>query len=131
MADLATELKDAKYGGMTPEEVADAMNAKTVQRDRTSMTPSEVLTATDDAERIAVEANPDISRRFWDLMSMETLNPFGVEASIMVELYGGASVTITNLKAARVIKISRAEEEGLLGNSKKIGPAHIAAARLL
>lgn len=117
----------------TGDDAGDAalMNAKTRDRNRISMTASEVLNATDDTERAAVEADPDKSRRFWDFLGMETLNPFGVEASIMVDLYGGASVTVDALKMARVVKILRAEEEGLLGRSKEIGPGHIAAARLL
>lgn len=117
----------------TGDDVADAglINAKGRSRPRASMTASEVLNATDDTERAAVEADAAKNVRFWNLMNMGDLNPFGVEATIMVELFGGGSATITALQAARAIMISRAEELGLLGSSKAIGPAHIAAARAL
>ncbi len=115
MADLKTELTDDPlargYAGMTDSQAADDLNTSYRSRDRTTMTASEVVNAVDTADFLALSAAKQ--NKFWQLMGIGELNPFGVEATLMIDIFGGGSTTITTLAALRVESITRAQELGL------------------
>lgn len=98
------------YSGMTDQQFADSMNTADRDRNRTSMSGSEVLQAVDAAEYAALTVTDQ--QVFWGLLGIGELDPFGVEAQVVQDIFG-ASTTVTNLAAARVEQISRAEELGL------------------
>lgn len=111
---LRTELTDDPegrgYSSMSDQEVADDLNTSYRSRNRTSMTSSEVLNAVDSAEYIKL--SNDAKTEFWNLMGLGTLNPFGIEAVLMKNLFGRLSKTIATLKSLRVESITRAVERG-------------------
>lgn len=89
---------------------ADQLNALNRTRNRTSMTGSEVLNAVVKSEYVALtDANKD---RMWQVLHLGDLDPFGVEADLLIDIFGGGSGTITALASARKVDISRADELG-------------------
>lgn len=117
------------YSGMTDEEAADDLNTIYATdprtRSRVSMSATEVLNAVDPSEYNAlISADKD---RLWQLLGIGDLNPFGVEATLMVNLFGAGSTTITTLKAARVESITRVQE--LPGVRAPVKVGHIMVAR--
>lgn len=98
------------YVGMTDQQLADSLNAKTRSRNRSSMSASEVMNQIDVAEFNALTTVNE--RKIWDVLHIGEINPFGVEATIFSNVFGGGSSTISNLQTARVQSISRAEELG-------------------
>lgn len=99
------------YSGMNDAEAAADLNAAYRPTNRTSMTGSEVLNATDKAEYAAL---PDADRTlYWNLLHLGQLNPFGREAELLVDIFGTPSATITNLQNARASLVTRAQELGL------------------
>ncbi len=97
------------YSTMSDQEASDDLNIVNRERNRTSMSASEILNAVDAVE-YADLTNAE-ETQFWNLMGIGTLNPFGVEAALMTGWFGGAgSVTISALQAARKEDVSRAEE---------------------
>lgn len=90
---------------------AGQLNALNRDRNRETMTGSEVLNNIDETEWLA---KTDVQRQqVWDIVHLGTLNPFGIEATLMTTIFGGGSTTITALAAARKDSISRADELGL------------------
>ena len=90
---------------------ADQLNTVNRTLNRASMSGSEVLNAVNAAEWIGLT---DAGRQtVWDIVHLGTLNPFGVEATLLIEVFGGGSATITALAAARKDDVSRAVELGL------------------
>jgi len=95
------------YAGMNDAAVADSLN-NVIDRtlNKTSMSSSEVFNAIDKAELDALTAADE--SRIWNVLSMGTLNPFGLEADIFVDVFSDVdSPTITALQSAREIDISR------------------------
>jgi len=90
---------------------AGELNAKNRSKNRTSMSGSEILNAIDKTEFNALTAAN--KQLVWDLLHLGTLNPFGIEAGLFVDAFGGGSTTITSLAALRKESISRGEELGL------------------
>jgi len=112
---LKTELTEdpltRDYSEMTDEAVAIDLNTVNRTLNRASMSGSEVLNAVNAAEWIGLT---DAGRQtVWDIVHLGTLNPFGVEATLLIEVFGGGSATITALAAARKDDVSRAVELGL------------------
>ncbi len=104
---------------------ASQLNAVNRTKNRTSMTGSEVLNAVDAAEwsTRTVEQKQVV----WDIVHLGTVNPFGVEATLMTVAFSDAGgVTIAALAAARVDDVSRAVELGL----GFIAPGHVENARM-
>ena len=98
------------YSAMTDAQFLSSITTENRNRNRTSMTGSEVLNAVDGPEYSGLT---DVKKdSFWGLLGIGDLDPFGVEASVMQDIFG-ASQTITDLQAARVEQISRATEIGL------------------
>lgn len=99
------------YAGMTNQQVADDLNTVYREVNRTEMTGSEVLNQINKAEFNALSAADQ--QRIWDILHLANLNPFGVESTLMIDIFGGGSSTITTLQAARKQPVSRGVELGL------------------
>ena len=87
------------------------LNAVNRTRPKTSMTGSEVLNAVDAAEWGDLDAAG--KQTVWDVVHLGEVNPFGVEATLLIAVFGAGSATIVALAAARQQAISRAVEIGL------------------
>ena len=108
--EITTDSLGRNYAAMSNREVADDLNTVYRTRNRKSMTASEVLNAIDSGEYDALSnVNED---RFWKLLSIGDLDPFGVEATLMQNIFG-ASTTITTLQALRLENVSRGVERGI------------------
>jgi hypothetical protein len=89
---------------------AEELNALNRERGKAFLSGSEVLNAIDKVEFLAkTDAQ---QQRVWNLLHLGTLDPFGLEADLLLDIFGGGSATITALAALRVVAISRAEELG-------------------
>ncbi len=99
------------YSGMNDLDLTNSLNALDRTENKASMSASEVfnqivpaaLTGLTDADRLKI----------FDVLHMGEVNPFGLEAQVFIDVFGGGSATITALNAARVTAISRAHEIGL------------------
>lgn len=121
--ELTADPLGRNYGAMPDEEAAASLNAKDRTRNRGVMSASEVLNAVDQTEYATLDdAQTD---RLWGLLGIGELNPFGVEAQIMVQLFGAGSETISTLQQIRVESVSRGMELGL--GHVKVG--HVQEAR--
>jgi hypothetical protein len=115
------------YAAMSDQEAADDLNSiypapDTRTRNRTSMMASKVYNAIDQTGWVALSAVQQ--QEVWDILHMGEVNPFGREASRFVAIFGGGSLTITALKAARVESITRAIELEIgFVNARDIGYA--------
>jgi hypothetical protein len=109
--ELDTDPLARGYSGMTDEQAATSLSATDRTIPKQTMSGSEVLNAVDNAEWTALT---DAERRtVFDVCHLgEQLNPFGVEATLMIGVFGGGSTTITNLAAARNLNVSRSQEIG-------------------
>ena len=98
------------YSGMSDQEAADDLNIENRDRNVLSMSGSEVLQNVDATEySVLTDGQKQV---FWGLLGIAILDPWGVEADVMQDIFG-ASTTITNLQAARVETVSRSVELGL------------------
>ena len=90
---------------------ADELNAVNRVLNKSSLTASEVFNAfvKADYEGLAA-ADQD---RIWNILSMGILNPFGLEADVIADIFGNPSTTLTSLKAIRITNVSRAVEIGI------------------
>jgi hypothetical protein len=102
---------------------ADQLNAVNRIRNKSSLTGSQVLNAIDKAEYNSKTA--DQKGLVWDILHLGELNPFGLEADLMADIFTGDSPTITALQALRVEECSRAVEIGL----GEVKPGHVWEAR--
>ena len=99
------------YSTMIDLEAADSLNIVDRPRNRELMTGSELLANTDSAEYNSLT---DSKRDQWlSLCGVDSIDPFGSVVQIVIQIWGGGSTTISNLQAARIILISRAQELGL------------------
>lgn len=115
------------YSGMSDQEIADDMNTAYRERNRTSMTASEVYNLIDQTDWAGV-VDPADRQEIWDILHLgDNINPFGREAARFLAIFGGGSATIAALNAARKELISRATELGL--SRVKVG--HVQEAKLL
>lgn len=90
---------------------ATQLNVVNRTRDKASLTGSEVLNAVDAAQWALLNAAD--KQQVWDIVHLGNINPFGVEATMMIDIFGGGTATIVALAAARVEAVSRAMELGL------------------
>jgi len=99
------------YSGMTDVEAADDLNTVYRTTPKTSMTGSEVINNIAVAEWAALT---DAQKQtVWNIVHLGDVNPFGVEATMLIGVFGALSETITALAAARNTAVSRAAELGL------------------
>ena len=125
---LKTEITDDPltrgYSSMTDAEVVTDMNTVYRTSNKATMPASEVLNAIDKAEfNGLIAANKQL---IWDILHIGDINPFGIEADLFVDTFGGGSTTITSLQALRKNDISRGVELGI-GNVRE---GHVWEAKL-
>lgn len=108
--EIAADPLERGYATMTDMEVAVDMDIQYRQRDRVSMTASEVFQAIDLSELSAL--SDATYRKVLDILHMGVLKPFGKEADLFGSIFGAGSATITTLAALRKVAISRGVEIG-------------------
>ena len=112
---IKTELTDDTlgrgYAGMTDAQAAADINTVYRTRNKATMEAHEVIQQIVKTEFNALSAAD--TQLTWDLLHLGTLNPFGVEADLFTDAFGGGSTTIANLQSARVDNISRGDELGI------------------
>jgi len=114
--ELLTDPLSRGYSGMSDVAAAADLNTVYRQINKVSMTGSEVLNALDTTEVLALT---DAQRqRMWNVLHLGTINPFGMEASIFIDVFGGGSNSISALQVARKTDVSRGVELGL-GNVRE------------
>jgi len=110
-SELSTDPLGRSYSSMSDAAAAADLNTAYRSANRSTMTASEVLNAFDYSEWSALTA--DQKQLVWNVLHLGELNPFGVEATVLVAVFGAGSDTISALAAARVQSITRAAELGL------------------
>jgi len=113
---LASELTNDPinrgYAGMSNAQVVDSLrNLKDRTRIRARMDSSEVFQAIDIAEFTAKTDRQQAN--IMAILGFGSVNPQGKEAAYFQSVFGGGSVTITALIAARQESISRSVELGI------------------
>lgn len=110
-AELTDDPLTRGYSGMTDAEAATSLNAVNREKNKASMTGSEIINALDKTEYLALsDADKD---KVWQICHLGTVNPFGVEAEIFIDIFNVPSASITALQAARKDDVSRAVEKDL------------------
>ncbi len=127
IAALAAEIASGHPGtgayDADDETAAAQLNAVNRTMNKATMTGSEVFNSVNAGQWSGLtDADKQI---VWDIVHLGTINPFGVEQTMMVGVFGAGSATITALAAARVTSVSRAVEIDL--GLVKIG--HVSQAR--
>jgi hypothetical protein len=98
------------YAGMSDAAAAADLNTAYRTRNLERMTSSQIFQAVDMTEWGALEvAEQD---KITKILNWGELNPFGKEAQVFINVFGGGSNTLSALAAARVEAISRAQELG-------------------
>ncbi len=87
------------------------LNFKNRTRNIISLTGSEILNVIVKTDFNNLSVNDQ--QRIWNILHLEVINPFGIEAAMFVDIFGSNSNTITTLKLLRKENISRATEIGL------------------
>jgi hypothetical protein len=109
--ELTTDPLGRGYAGKAAADAAADGNEIYRTRPRPTMTGSAVLNAIDTTEWLALEG--DDRQAVWNIIHLGTLDPFGIEATLMIQAFGAESQTIQNLATARQEPISRWAELGL------------------
>jgi hypothetical protein len=122
--EITTDPLGRGYAGMTDAQVVTDINTVYRTTNKATMTGSEVLNTIVKTEFNALTAAN--KQLVWDLIHLGALNPFGIEADLLIDIFGAGSATIIALAAARKNNVSRAEELGL-GNIRE---GHIQEAKL-
>lgn len=122
--EIANDPAGLGYAGKTPQEIADLLNIKNVDRDKTSLAGTEILEACEESALLALSGEK--ATRVWGILGLPNVDPFGIAEKIFIDAFGRSSVTITNLAALRVEQISRAESVGGIAIPVKAG--HVEAA---
>lgn len=99
------------YAGMSDEQVAASLRGSDRQENRSLVSGSEVLNTVNKGEFNALSATDQ--QRFWNVIHMGEINPFGVEAALLIDVFGAGSATITALGGIRKRTVSRGQELGL------------------
>lgn len=115
MSKLNDELTDDPlgrgYSGMTDRAVVADMNTPYRDSNRSLMTATEIAQSIDVDEFTLL--NTADEQTMWNVLSFSEINPFGFEATIFTDVFGGGSRTIAAFLAARVGSISRGQELSL------------------
>ena len=123
-AELTNDPLARGYSSMTDADAAVSLNTANINRNRASMSALEISDNFDELEWNALAvADQD---KILSILEQREIDPFGIWAKVFIAVFG-ASTTITNLQAARVEAISRAEELGL----RKVKPGHVTDAKRL
>lgn len=123
-AELTTDPLARGYSGMSDVAAAASLNTVNRSKNRTSMTGDEIFQQTVPA---SFNGLSDTLKSQWlAFCGRSALDPFATaNVQFVVAVFGAASQTVTNLNAARVTLVSRAQELGLA----EILPGHVAMAR--
>jgi len=124
--EIDADTLERDYSGMTDEDVAISLNTNIDRTtNKTSMSSSEIFNAINKTEFNAlVVADKDL---IWNLLALGTLDPFGLEATLFTDTFGGSSVTIATLQDLRKNDVSRGVELGL----GQVSAGHVKEARLI
>ena len=99
------------YSGMTDQQIVDDINDTYRTRNRTSVTGAAFKAQWDETEFSALtEGQKDL---LYSMAARDDLDPFGIDAQTVQDIFPGGGTTITTLAAWRVESISRATELGL------------------
>ena len=114
--ELLTDPLGRGYSVMDNEAASVELNAiwadpDTRERNRTSMSSSEVYNAIDQTEWALLSAGDQ--QELWDILHLGDIDPFGREKDRFTTIFGGGSVTIAALADARKDDITRAQELGI------------------
>lgn len=114
-AELATGHPDTGAYDADDAVAAGELNVVNRTKNKASMTGSEILNALKEAGPLAeYRALSDADKdKVWRICHLGTVNPFGVEADLFIDIFGGGSASIAALQAARKDDVSRAAELGL------------------
>ena len=107
-AELTADTLTRGYAGMSDVEAAADLNTEYRSQDKSSLTSSEVFNAIVIADYNALDAADQ--EKIKTVLSLGIVNPFGKEATVFTNVFGGGSDTITALAAIRIKAISRATE---------------------
>lgn len=99
------------YVAMSNREAADDLNIAYRARNRASMTGRQVKAEVVDTEYDLLSA--DKKAHFLVLTSSDDLDPFGLDANVIKDIFGAGSMTVTALATARIETVSRGVELGL------------------
>lgn len=109
---------------MSDIQIVTDINTTYRERDRASLTGSEVYQAVDDTELAALTSDERIE--VWNILHLDNLDPFGHEASRFQTIFPVGGATILALQAVRKESITRAQELGL----GIVHLGHVEAARM-
>ena len=108
--EIANDPLGRGYSAMTDEQLLDSLNTANIDRDRTSITGREVKASVVAAEYTSLS---DVQKQqMIELIKRDDLDLFGLDRDILLDIFGGASITVANLVAARTESISRGTEIG-------------------
>ncbi len=133
MTDLRDELLTDPlvrgYVGMTDQQATDDLNTVYRTRNRTEMTGDEVFQSIE-SQAVWDALTADQRLEFLSLCDRDILDPFGdANVNSVKSIFGDGSVTVTNLAAARVESITRAQELPGVVSPVKVG--HVEVARIV
>lgn len=112
-SELITDPLARGYSGMSDAAAAADLNTVYRTRTRDTVSGSEILNATDDAEFTAL-ADPTDKNRWLSLCGIAEIDTGnGVAKSLEADLFGAGTTTRDNLAALKSESISRAVELGL------------------
>jgi len=117
-SEILTDPLVRNYAGMTHLQVLASLNLLNRSRNKTSMTGREVKAQVVDAQYDVLTDGQ--KSQFLALTSSDDLDPFGLPANVIKDIFGPAATTTTNLATARVETVSRLTElklgDPVLGN---------------
>lgn len=112
------------YTAMTNLEIITSLNDETRSKDKAFISTSEILEAIEPTALVSLTNAK--ATRVWGVLGMNSVDPFGVTADVLIDAFGSGSVTILALGVLRVELISRAAE---LGYPSKVKEGHVEMAR--
>ena len=108
--ELANDPLGRDYASMSDEELVADLNTPRIPRNRTSMSGREVAAEIDNGEYDALR---DVQKsHVLALIGSDNLDPFGLAANVIKDIFTTGSATLSNLAAVRVEMISRTTEIG-------------------
>lgn len=121
---LAAELALPAYAGLSDQEAADAINAKTVAVDVVSVSGSDIFEATVQADYSALSATQ--KNLYHAIIAMASVPVKGTNTrAALLAMFGPGSQTRTNLGALQTTTVSWA----LLNLGQLVGDGHVRSVR--
>ena len=100
-----------RYSGMTDKQILTSLYTVNISRNRTSMSGREVKSKVVNSE---YDSLTDAAKsQFLSLTSSNDLNPFGLAANVVKNIFGNGSATVAALATSRIETISRVVELSL------------------